>query len=96
MGLPGGSDNKGYAFNVGDLGLIPGSGRSLEKGMATHSSILAWEILWTEDPGRLQSTGGLKESEMTKRLTQVSSHIHTHSTHIYLHTNTQISDFLHF
>ena len=27
----------------------------LEKGMATHSSILAWKIPWTEDPGRLQS-----------------------------------------
>ena len=29
----------------------------LEKGMATHSRILAWRILWTEEPGRLQSTG---------------------------------------
>ena len=29
----------------------------LEKGMATHSSILAWRILWTEEPSRLQSTG---------------------------------------
>ena len=29
----------------------------LEKGMATHSSILVWEIPWTEEPGRLQSTG---------------------------------------
>ena len=29
----------------------------LEKGMAAHSSILAWEILWTEEPGRLQSMG---------------------------------------
>ena len=29
----------------------------LEKGMATHSSILAWEIPWTEEPGGLQSTG---------------------------------------
>ena len=29
----------------------------LEKGMTTHSSILAWEILWTEEPGVLQSTG---------------------------------------
>ena len=29
----------------------------LEKEMAIHSSILAWEILWTEDPGRLQSMG---------------------------------------
>ena len=30
---------------------------SLEKGMATHSSILAWRIPWTEEPGGLQSTG---------------------------------------
>ena len=30
---------------------------SLEKGMATHSSILAWRIPWTEEPGRLQSMG---------------------------------------
>ena len=29
----------------------------LEEGMATHSSILAWEIPWTEEPGRLQSIG---------------------------------------
>ena len=29
----------------------------LEKGMATHTSILAWRILWTEDPGGLQSLG---------------------------------------
>ena len=29
----------------------------LEEGMATHSSILAWEIPWTEEPGRLQSSG---------------------------------------
>ena len=29
----------------------------LEEEMATHSSILAWEILWTEEPGRLQSMG---------------------------------------
>ena len=32
-------------------------GFPLEKGMATHSSILAWEISWTEDPGGLQSMG---------------------------------------
>ena len=29
----------------------------MEKEMATHSSVLAWEILWTEEPGGLQSTG---------------------------------------
>ena len=33
---------------------------SLEKGMATHSSILAWKIPWTEEPGRLQSMRSLR------------------------------------
>ena len=37
------------------LGSIPGSGRSLEEGMAMPSSILPWEMPWTEDPGGLQS-----------------------------------------
>jgi len=37
--------------------LIPGWEDPLEEEMATHSSILAWEILWTEEPGRLQPTG---------------------------------------
>ena len=41
---------------------------SQEKEMATHSSILAWRIPWTEEPGRLQSMG-LEESDMTERLT---------------------------
>ena len=53
--FPGGSDGKESAGNVGDLGSIPGLGRSLEKGMETHSSILAWRIPWTEEPGELQS-----------------------------------------
>ena len=43
------------AGNIRDVGSIPGSGRSLEKGMATYSSILAWRIPWIEEPGRLQS-----------------------------------------
>ena len=43
--------------SAGDLGLIPGLGRSPGEGMATHSSILAWEIPRTEESGRLQSTG---------------------------------------
>ena len=43
------------AGDIRDMGLIPGLGRSLEKKMATHSSILAWEIPWTEETGRLQS-----------------------------------------
>ena len=50
--------NAGY---VRDVGSIPGSGRSLgqedplEKDMATHSSVLAWRIPWTEEVGGLQS-----------------------------------------
>ena len=40
---------------AGDVDLIPRWGRSPEKEMATHSSVLAWEIPWTETPGRLQS-----------------------------------------
>ena len=45
------------AGNTGDPGLIPGAGRSLEKEMATHPSILAWEIPWTEETSGLQSVG---------------------------------------
>ena len=56
-GFPGGSDCKVSAHNAGDPGSIPGSGDSLEKDRATHSSILAWRISWTEEPGGLQSMG---------------------------------------
>ena len=38
----------------------------LEQEMATPSSILAWRIPWTEEPGELQSTEGCKELDMTK------------------------------
>ena len=54
-GFPGDSDGKESACNAEDPGLIPVLGRSPEKGMATHSSILAWRIPWTEEPGGLQS-----------------------------------------
>ena len=56
-GFTGGSEGKGSACNAGDLGSIPGSGRSVEKEMATHSSILVWKISWIEEPGGLQSMG---------------------------------------
>ena len=45
------------AYNAGNPGSIPGWGRSLEKAMATHSSILAWKIPWTEEADRLQTMG---------------------------------------
>ena len=47
------------AGDVGDVGSIPHLGQEdpLEEERATHSSILAWKIPWTEEPGRLQSMG---------------------------------------
>ena len=57
MGFPGGSVLKNPPANAGDMGLIPELGRYPEEEMATHSSILASEIPWTEEPGRLQSMG---------------------------------------
>ena len=51
-----GSDGKESACDAGNPGLIVGSGKiPLEKGTATQTSILAWEILWTKDTGGLQS-----------------------------------------
>ena len=44
----------------------------LENGMATHSSILAWKIPWTEEPGRLQSTA--LQSDTTERITCLLTH----------------------
>ena len=57
MGFPSGSDGKKSTCNVEDLGLIAGWEDPLEEGMATHSSVLAWRIPWTEEPGGLQSMG---------------------------------------
>ena len=63
--------------NVGDPGSIPGSRRSLEKGVATHSSIPAWKIPWTEGPGGLQSVGSQ---------TGTTEHAHMQSSNIPLRT----------
>ena len=63
------------AGDTGDVGSIPGSGRSPEEEMATHSSILAWRIPWTEEPGRLQSMDH-KESDTTEH---AHTHTHTHT-----------------
>ena len=56
-GLPWWPSGKESACSAGDPGSIPGLGVSLEKGMATHSSILAERIPWTEMLGGLQSMG---------------------------------------
>ena len=57
MGFPGGSDGEESACNAGDQVLSLGREDPLEKEMATHSSILAWRILWAEKPGGLQFMG---------------------------------------
>ena len=49
---------KNTPANAGDVGLIPGPGRSPGEGMATCSSVLAWRIPWTEEPGGLRSPWG--------------------------------------
>ena len=54
---------KKSACNAGGVGSIPGWGRSLEKEVATHFSILPWEIPWTKEPGGLP--GVTKESDTT-------------------------------
>ena len=58
---------KNPSANAGDAGdAVPSLGGedSLEEEMATHSSIFAWKTPWTEEPGRLQSTGS-QELDMT-------------------------------
>ena len=56
------------ARNVGDPGLIPGSGRFPGEGMITHSTILAWRIPWTESLEGY-TPQGQRESDMTGRVT---------------------------
>ena len=51
LGFLGGSHGKESACNAGDVGSTLGWEDTLEEGMATHSSILAWRIPWTEEPG---------------------------------------------
>ena len=57
LGFRGGSDDNESACSVGDRGSIPGSGRSPGEVKGYHSSILAWRIPQTEEPGGLQSMG---------------------------------------
>ena len=58
----------------------------LEKGKATHSSILAWRIPWTEEPGRLQSMGSQSQTQL-KRLSMhvcMPDYFFMFSVHIYI------------
>ena len=72
---------KNWLANAGDLRDVrsmPGSGRSPENEMANHSSILAWRIPLTEEPGGL-SLQSHKESDMTEA-TNTHTHEHTESS----------------
>ena len=55
--IPRWRSGKESTYNAGDMSLILGSGRPLEKEMATHTSISAWKIPRTGEPGRVQSMG---------------------------------------
>ena len=80
-GLPCGSDDEESARQRRRPGLDPWNGKiPLEKGMAAHSSILAWTIPRTEEPGGLQSMGS-QRVRYTEQLTLSLSYLpkHTHS-----------------
>ncbi|KAI4536914.1 hypothetical protein MG293_013117 [Ovis ammon polii] len=75
------------ARDTGDLDSIPGSGGSLKEEMAAHSSALAWEIPWTEEPGGLQSMG-------LRSRTQLSAHAQTPSLMIMMCSQPAVSQLL--
>ena len=73
-----------------DISSIPGSGRSLGEEMATHSSILAWKITWTEEPGGQYSPWVHKESDMTERAhtNKLKVHIQDENAHYSKDSNS--------
>ena len=79
QGFPGGIVVKHPPASVrdaGDLGSIPRLGRSPRGGHATHSSILAWRIPWTEEPGGLLQSLPSMGSQRSR--TRLSIHTYTH------------------
>ena len=74
-GFPSSSDGKESTRNAGDPGLIPGSGRSPGEGNGNPLHTLAWRILWTEDPGGLQSMGSQRVRHNCVTFTFTFSHV---------------------
>ena len=72
MGFPGSSDGKDSACSVVDLGSIPGLGRSPGGGHGNPLQYSCLRIPWTEESGRLQSTG-YKELDMIEQLTHIDN-----------------------
>ena len=69
--------------SAGDMGLIPGSGRFPGEGYGNPSSILAWEIPCTEEPGGLQSMGLQKSQTQSSNLTTVKIKYAKYAHNIY-------------
>ena len=86
--LPGGASGKEPACQCRRLRFDPQVGK--EEGMATHSTILAWRIPWTEEPGGLQSIG-LQIQTLPKSQTQLKQRS-THSLHRYFSSFNFLSD----
>ena len=76
LGFPCRPVGKESACSIGDPGSIPGLGRAPGEGMADHSSILAWKISWTEEPGGLQSIG----SQRVEHDWVTNTYLHDHIT----------------
>ena len=76
LGFLAGTVVRNPCAKAGDEGSIPGSGRSPEEEVATQSSIHAWEIPWTEEPGRLQSMGVSKSRTQLSNKTTTWTWIH--------------------
>ena len=60
------------------MALMPGQKDPLEKEMEIHSSILAWKISWTEEPGRLLPTGSQRIVPAKRRGMHTHTYTHTH------------------
>ena len=90
-GFPDGSVVKNLPANQETRVWTLGLEDPLEKEMATHCSILAWDILWTEEPGRLQSMGlqRIRYDWATKQHIYIYIYIYTH-IYIYIHIHTYI------
>ena len=93
--FPGGTVGKNPPASAGDVGWSLGWEDPLEKEMATHSSMLAWKIPWTEEPGRLQVHGGQSQawlSDSTVNSREVYST--PQSLHFYVISLSLIWDFV--
>ena len=90
-GLPQWLSSKESTGNVGELGLVPRPGRSPQEEMTSHSNILAWKILRTEEFGGLKSIGLQRvrhNSTCAYTYTYTNTHTHTHTVHRVTNSQT--------